>query len=204
MRRLVWFLAGVVALLIVLSGAAFVYAKIWAEGFSAREQPSAVERWGAREARALAMPAGARERKNPVPNSPAILSEARAHWADHCALCHANDGSGDTEMGKHMYPPAPDMRKADTQNLSDGELFYIIQNGIRLTGMPAWGGSEHDAEDSWKLAHFIRHLPHLTVEERMEMEKLNPRGPAEWKEEEEEEKFLKEERTNEPQEHHHH
>ena len=57
-----------------------------------------------------------------------------------------------------MYPPAPDMRRAETQQLTDGELFYIIQNGVRLTGMPAWGGSggdvsAHDEEDSWKLVH---------------------------------------------------
>jgi hypothetical protein len=81
------------------------------------------------------------------------------------------------------------MRKPATQSLSDGELFYIIQNGIRLTGMPAWGGSDAAATDSWKLVQFIRHLPHLTPEERAEMEQLNPKGPAEWKEEEEEEKF---------------
>lgn len=117
---------------------------------------------------------------------------------------HANDGSGETLMGKHMYPLAPDMRKPATQSLSDGELFYIIQNGIRLTGMPGWGGSDHDAEDSWKLVHFIRHLPDLTIEERKQMEKLNPKGPEEWKEEEEEERFLKGEGTNEPQQHHHH
>ena len=103
-----------------------------------------------------------------------------------------------------MYPPAPDMRAAATQNFSDGELFSIIENGIRLTGMPAWGGSDRDAEDSWKLVHFIRHLPALTVEERHEMEKLNPKGPDERKEEEDEEKFLKGEGANEPQPHHHH
>jgi hypothetical protein len=103
-----------------------------------------------------------------------------------------------------MYPPAPDMRQSATQNLSDGELFYIIQNGIRLTGMPAWGsGSEQDAADSWKLVLLVRHLPQLTLEERSEMEKLNPKGPAEWKEEEEEEKFLRGETTNEPQPQHH-
>ena len=107
-------------------------------------------------------------------------------------------------MGKHMYPPAPDMRKPETQNLTDGELFYIIQNGIRLTGMPAWGGSEHGAEDSWKLVHFIRHLPDVTIEERKQMESLNPKGPEDRKEEEEEEKFLRGETPNEPQEHHHH
>ena len=107
-------------------------------------------------------------------------------------------------MGKRMYPRAPDMRQAATQNLSDGELFYVIQNGIRFIGMPAWGGSDHDAEDSWKLVHFIRHLPVLTLEERKEMENLNPKGPDERKEEEEEERFLKGEGTNEPQQHHHH
>lgn len=87
----------------------------------------------------MAVPAGAQEQTSPIGDSSEVLAEARAHWADHCAGCHANNGSGETEMGKHMYPPAPDMRAADTQTLTDGELFYIVQNGIRLTGMPAWG-----------------------------------------------------------------
>jgi mono/diheme cytochrome c family protein len=132
------------------------------------------------------------------------LAEARAHWADHCASCHANDGSGDTAMGRHLYPAAPDMRAHGTQSMSDGELFFVIQNGIRHTGMPAWGDSDHDAEDSWKLVHFIRHLPELTLEERKQMEKLNPKSPDQLKEEEEEEKFLRGESTDEPQQHHHH
>jgi mono/diheme cytochrome c family protein len=153
----------------------------------------------------MATPAGAKERNNPLSNSSEVLADARAHWADHCASCHANDGSGENTIGKHMYPPAPDMRKSGTQNLSDGELFYIIQNGIRLTGMPGWGsGSSHDEEDSWKLVHFIRHLPDLTVEERKQIEKLKPKSPDEWKEEQEEENFLKGESTNEPQQQHHH
>ncbi|MBV8845420.1 MAG: c-type cytochrome [Bryobacterales bacterium] len=203
MAKLGWFLLGVLALLLiqVLAGG---IALMRAHGLSAGEAPTGIEGWIARRARAAALPTGARTRANPIANSPEVLTEARAHWADHCASCHANDGSGDTIMGKHMYPPAPDMRKPDTQNLSDGELFYIIQNGIRLTGMPAWGGSDHDAEDSWKLVHFIRHLPDLTLEERKEMETLNPKSPEDRKEEEEEEKFLKGETTDEPREHHHH
>ena len=74
-----------------------------------------------------------------MPNTEEAIAEGRAHFADHCASCHANDGSGDTEMGRGLYPRAPDMRLAATQNLEDHELFYIIENGIRLTGMPAWG-----------------------------------------------------------------
>jgi mono/diheme cytochrome c family protein len=204
MRSLIWFLAGAIALAAAVGVGGLLFLGTQANGFSARERPSLIERLAARRARAMALPAGAKERANPVPASPEVLAEARAHWADHCASCHANDGSGDVAMGKHMYPPSPDMRKSATQNLSDGELFYIIQNGIRLTGMPAWGGSDHDAEDSWKLVHFIRHLPDMTMEERKQMEKLNPRSPEELKEEEEEEKFLKGESTNEPQQHHHH
>jgi len=65
------------------------------------------------------------------------------------------------------------MRSREVQNLSDGELFFIIQNGIRLSGMPAWGGM-HGEEDSWKLVRFIRHLPDLTADEIEQMKELNP------------------------------
>jgi len=126
-----------IALVFVLCTAGLIFLKTCANGFSARAEPCLIERWVARQARAMAAPAGARDRTNPIGNSPEVLAEARAHWADHCAVCHANNGSGDTEMGRHMYPPAPDMRQADTQNLNEEELFYIIQNGIRLSGMPS-------------------------------------------------------------------
>ncbi len=199
-----WFFLGIAftCLAALLGGYIFLRQ---ARGFSALEQPTSLERRVAREARALAVPAGAKSKVNPIPNSPDVLAEASAHWADHCFSCHANDGSGDTVIGKHLYPPSPDMRLPDTQNLSDGELFYIIQNGIRLTGMPAWGGGSHDEEDSWKLVHFIRHLPQLTLEEKKAMERLNPKSPDELREEEEEERFLRGEDSHEPTpEHHHH
>jgi len=176
-----------------------------ARGFSARESPSVVERWVARRVRSMAAPGGAKDLANPVPYSPEVLAAARAHWADHCAGCHANNGSGDTEMGKRMYPPAPDMRQADTQQMTDGELFFIIQNGVRMTGMPAWGGgSGHDEEDSWKLVRFIRHLPQITAQEEREMQSLNPKSPDEIQEEQEEKEFLNGEQPHEHTEHEHH
>jgi len=165
-----------------------------------------METWVAQKSRALAMPAEAKSRMNPIASSPEVLAEGRAHWADHCFSCHANNGSGDTVLGKSLYPPAPDMRLPATQQLTDGELFYIIQNGIRLTGMPAWGnGTPKDEEDSWKLVHFIRHLPQITLEEKKAMEKMNPRSPDELAEEQEEERFLRGEDSHETTpEHHHH
>lgn len=198
-------IAGAVAICVLEAIAGVVYLKTRANGFSARAQPSALETWVARQAREMAVPGDAKQRENPVADSPQVLADARAHWADHCAGCHSNNGSGDAEMGKHMYPPAPDMRQPSTQNLSDGELFYIIQNGIRLTGMPAWGtGASHDEQDSWKLVRFIRHLPKLTAEEEQEMEGLNPKTPDELKEEQEEREFLNGGEPHEQNQHKHH
>jgi cytochrome c553 len=205
MRKLVWFFAGAMTVAVAIAVGALIFLKTIANGFSARAQPSALESWVARRARAMASPAGAREKRNPVAESPEVMAEARAHWADHCATCHANNGSGDTEMGKHMYPPAPDMRQAETQNLTDGELFYIIQNGIRLTGMPSWGsGTSRDEQDSWKLVRFIRHLPTLSAEEEREMEALNPKSPEELKEEQAERDFLNGVQSHEQTQHKHH
>ena len=205
MRTLIWILAGALALAVIVCGAGLIFLKTRANGFSARAQPSAFETMAAQTARALALPSNAREKRNPVANSNEALADARAHWADHCALCHANNGSGQIEMGQRMYPPPPDMRKERTQRMTDGEIFYIIENGIRLTGMPAWGGSEAGEQDSWKLVHFIRHLPAMSASEITEMEKLNPKSPGEQEEEMQEEQFLKGQPVNEaPMQHQQH
>jgi cbb3-type cytochrome c oxidase subunit III len=164
-------------------------AMILHDGLSARATPTALEAFFAQHAHRLSIPSGARNMHNPMPASDEDLREARQHFADHCASCHANDGSGDTMYGKGLYPKPPDLRKSETQNLSDGELFWIIENGVRFTGMPAFGG--HGSEDdSWKLVVFIRHLPQLADQERVEMEHANPKGPDDREEEQEEQDFL--------------
>lgn len=186
-RILAWFAVIVIA---AISGG-LIYIRTQTNGFSARARPTTFETIAARTARNLSVSAAVRDRQNPVPASAQVLKAGLEHWADHCALCHANDGSGNTEMGRLMYPPAPDMRGPETQRLSDGELFYIIENGIRLTGMPAWGsGSAKDQQDTWKLVRFIRHLPALTAVELEQMKEFNPRSPQEIREEMEEQEFL--------------
>lgn len=164
--------------------------KLGAGGFSTRAKPSPIEQFAAATARKLAMPEHAKHLRNPVPYSNEALEHARAHWADHCAFCHANDGSGDTKVGRNLYPRPPDMRASSTQSLSDGELYFTINRGIRLTGMPAWGEPGDDDEDSWKLVYFIRHLPKVTAQEAEAMRKLNPESCMERDEERQEEEFL--------------
>src|SRR5258707_8212559 len=162
------------------------------DGLSSRATPGKLETMAARNVRRFAMPANARLAQNPVLASAEELRDARLHFADHCAICHANDGSGKSVIGNGLYPKPPDLRLAETQNLTDGELFWIIENGVRFTGMPAFSNNgEHGGTlDSWRLVHFIRHLPHLTAAERIEMERYNPKGPDDREEEQQENDFL--------------
>ena len=189
MKRARWALIGFVGGIGAVVAA--LLAALLVGGVSARPSPSALETFVARHARHLAIPRVARERTNPIPATPEVIVAGRAHWADHCAACHGNDGSGDTPLGRGLYPNAPDMRLAATQGLTDGELLYIIENGVRFTGMPAWGGDSASAsEESWHLVRFIRHLPDLSAAELAEMAALNPKTPAQLADEEETRRFL--------------
>jgi mono/diheme cytochrome c family protein len=166
------------------------YARV--TGLRADEKPGRLETRIARAVRGIAIAAEERNRSNPVPASPEAVAAGLAHFADHCASCHANDGSGDSELGRGMFPPPPDMRLDETQHLTDGELFYVIEHGIRFTGMPGFGtGDAQHAEESWQLVHFIRHLPRLSEAELERMRELNPRPAAEIRQELEEERFLR-------------
>src|SRR5215207_2062265 len=189
MRRPVKISLLVLAILALL-GALLLWSAV-RRGFSTHDEPSRMEAWMARSVRHGSAPADLRDADNPLPLTPQVMAEARAHWADHCASCHGNDGKGKTAIGEHLYPRAPDMTLPATQSLSDGELFSIIENGVRLTGMPGWGnGTAESAYGSWGLVHFIRHLPKLTPDEIAEMEALNPKTPEEWEEIQAEKAFL--------------
>lgn len=180
----------VIVVLISVLGGVIAYS-IVSRGLSAHDEPSRVERMLARAMRRWATPESLRNRTNPVEPTEAVIEQALSHYADHCATCHANNGSGDTAIGRALYPRVPDMRANATQSLTDGELFSIIEHGIRLTGMPGWGNGTAEGErESWGLVHFVRRLQKLTDEDIERMEALNPKSPAELKEEEEARRFL--------------
>jgi mono/diheme cytochrome c family protein len=190
-RSSILLMAGVAVVGVVIAIAAFFLH----DGLSSRATPSKLETAIARNVRGLAIPSNARSTPNPVIASDEDLRGARLHFADHCATCHDNDGSGQTLFGKGLYPHPPDLRLQGTQNLTDGELFWIIENGVRFTGMPGFANTEEHGGhggslESWKLVHFIRHLPHLTAAERAEMERYNPKGLDDRAEEQQENDFL--------------
>lgn len=173
MKRALRFAAWLLFLLVLVVTAALLV--LQGRGVSARPQPSWVESRAALFLRGWLTPPMYKGLRNPVSATPDNFAAARQHFADHCASCHANDGSGNTEMGQSFYPKAPDMRLPRSQQLSDGEIFYFIENGIRLTGMPAWStGTLEGEKASWELVHFIRRLSTLTAEDLAIMERFNP------------------------------
>lgn len=185
-----WRTVSLIVLAVVMAAAGYGITLV-RRGFSARATPSSLEALAATIARSLAVPSTYRQLRNPFAASPENIHAGEEHFADHCATCHANDGSGDTLFGKGLYPKPPDMSKGVTQSKSDGELYYIIENGVRLSGMPAFG--EHEGTDdaeTWRLVVFIRHLPQITTEELQAMNKLNPKTEADRAEEQQEQEFL--------------
>ena len=165
---------------LVVAAGAGVVAYVATTGMSAREEPGAIETFLARTLRNFAIARRARQLSNPIERAPEIIAAGRAHFADHCAACHDNSGSGDTTFGRGMWPKPPDLRSNETQKLSDGEIFYIIEHGIRFSGMPGFGtGSADDQKASWHLVHFVRHLPDISQPELAEMEQLNPKPAGE-------------------------
>lgn len=188
-----------IALVVLSALGAGLLTGVLTPSVSARRPPRSAEAFLARRIRHIAIPRSERRRQNPLPSSSEALREAMEHFADHCASCHGNDGKGQTEVGRNLYPRAPDMTQPDTQRLSDGELFFIIKNGVRFTGMPAWGReTTEDDRASWRLVHFIRRLPEISADELDAMARANPVSPAEAMERLEAERFLEDGGENPP------
>lgn len=201
LRRIKWLFF--LCILFLIAG---ILAALWflPGTFTAKATPPAWEIKIARFIRHMATPSHFLKMSNPLPFSPEVLAEARHHFADHCATCHANDGSGKTAMGPNFYPPVPDLREPAIQSMQDGELFYVIHSGIRFTGMPAWGkGPPEEDQESWKLVIFIRHLPNITPEEIAEMKKDNPLTRTEREQQDMLDQFLSGEDVEPAIPHHH-
>ena len=166
MNMKAWMAFLLTLLLIVVVGV--ICAALWIRrGFAATAEPSRFETVIARSMRNLAIPGRARNEKIPFEATSENLQAAREHFQARCASCHGHDGSGQTQIGRDLYPRVPDLRSVQTQNLTDGEIHYIIENGVELTGMPAWGNPHQVLDDdSWILVLFIRSLRPLTKGEQ--------------------------------------
>jgi len=147
-------------------------------GVTARREARPIERKVTKAAWRFLVPGAVKIKENPIAETPQLIRDVSQHWVDHCSLCHGNDGSG-SGIGRSLHPPVPNLAKMGTQELSDGELFYAIDQGVPWTGMPAWGtGTAESDRDIWALVLFIRSMPKFTPADRKAIEKLSVRTPA--------------------------
>ena len=164
MRFLIGVLIGV---LLVAGGAAAVIAT---GGFNtaATVPPGKLEKQIAGFALDRSVAKRAPQRKNPFTATPEVIREALGEYKEHCLLCHGAPGVDASEIGSGLNPAPPDLTIPKVQARSDGELFWLTSEGIRMTGMPAFGPTESE-EDIWKIVAFLRHLPELTDEEQKQL-----------------------------------
>jgi mono/diheme cytochrome c family protein len=102
---------------------------------------------------------GGKDWKNPLPDTPENVKQGAEHFQHHCQICHGLDGHGTgVPFARKMDPPVPDLASKDIQSYSDGQLKWIVQNGIGPSGMPGWNGILEENE-MWLVVDYIRHLP---------------------------------------------
>ncbi|MBI1369756.1 MAG: hypothetical protein GC162_14005 [Planctomycetes bacterium] len=102
---------------------------------------------------------------NPHANDPKAIADALPHYKEMCVVCHSAPGLERGEIAEGLHPEAPDLASDAIQNMTDGQLYWVIANGIGSTGMPAFENAD-DADTRWKIVSFVRHLPKLTDAER--------------------------------------
>jgi predicted CXXCH cytochrome family protein len=151
---------GLALALIAVMAAGAMLSLLWiGRLFRTAKGPSRLETAIALRLRHLAIPPGERRRRNPLTYDSANLEAGRTAFLLQCASCHGIDGRGHSVLGRRLYPRVPDLLSARTQNLSDGELHFIIEHGVPLSGMPAWRSPRPQTADSlWQLVLYLRSL----------------------------------------------
>lgn len=149
--RILWTIVILAALLIAIAAMSF--------NLSALPQPGRFETRVADLSKGLLIDRASRHGVPPRPvNIKASIEAGGEHYGLDCSVCHSDDGHGRTPVGEWMYPRASDLTSKRVQSYSDQQLFWIIRNGIRFTGMPAF--SEVETPDHiWDLVNYVRTLP---------------------------------------------
>lgn len=171
------FLLGVVSgVVLVAAGAAAV---VYTGSFNtaATVPPGRLEKRIATFALDRSVAKRAPDRKNPLPANAETLREGLREYRSHCLVCHGAPGVDPGSIGQGLNPGAPDLSLPRVQARTDGQLFWLTSEGIRMTGMPAFGPTE-DEEEIWHMVAFVRHLPELTDDEVAQLRERPRYAPA--------------------------
>jgi len=132
--------------------------------WNATARLSGAERWIASYVLRRWVRTNAPSEQNPLPASAENLREGEHEYDEHCAVCHGFDGSAKNRVAGDFSPPVARLA-AGAKGVSDGQLYFIVNNGIRLSGMPGFG-RRHSSDELWKIVLWVRHFPELTPQER--------------------------------------
>ena len=163
LRRLLKFLA-IAVIGVVIAVVVLLFLVMPRMQWNATARPSAAESWVTRYVLGKWVRNNASGESNPIPLTPNNLQDGEHEYDEHCAVCHGLDGSAKNRVGGDFYPPIPHLSKGATF-LSDGQFYFIVSNGIRMTAMPGFG-TRHSTDDLWKIILWVRHFPNLTPQER--------------------------------------
>jgi mono/diheme cytochrome c family protein len=132
--------------------------------WNATARPSAAEAWIARYVLSKWVRNNAPSESNPIPPTAENLREGEHEYDEHCAVCHGLDGSAENRIGGDFHPPITRLSKG-VKFLSDGQFYFIVSNGIRMTAMPGFA-TRHSSDELWKTILWVRHFPNVTPQER--------------------------------------
>lgn len=102
---------------------------------------------------------GNKKQKNPLPMSADTLADGKEAFGHYCVACHGMDGQNTgVPFADHISPPIPSLASPEVQSYTDGQLKWILDNGIWPSGMPGSKGTLSD-DELWSIVMYIRHLP---------------------------------------------
>ena len=153
------FILGVIVVIVVIVAGGLVYTLGGFVDTNAGQSPGPAETWLASHAMDASMEKHASHVQSPIPATDANLIDGMKFYTMNCAQCHGTVTRKPSDLGRALYPPAPQLI---LQPLDDPEwhIFFAIKHGVRWTGMAAWGKTTTD-ENIWKTTMFLSRVNQL-------------------------------------------
>jgi len=165
------FLASIALVIIAVVG--FVYSGIF--NVSTQWEDPEWLKWMLIATREASVEARADDIQPPLLGGATQIANGFRSYREMCAICHTPPGESDSPITQGLNPSPPDLTKQPDHAMSDAELFWVIKNGIRMTGMPAWGPTHGDAE-IWDIVAFLKALPSIDAAEYKKFNEQTAQG----------------------------
>ncbi|MBY0560480.1 cytochrome c [Hyphomicrobium sp.] len=161
------FITGFIAALAVLAVGGLIYVYSGAYDVAASVPHSSILRWVLVTARDQSIAARLDQVGSPPPPNSSSIKEGFEHFDEMCVTCHGAPGAERGEVGKGLNPKPPDLSRL-SKGKDPRELFWIVKNGIAMTGMPSFGATHND-QAIWNIVAFLKELPAIPAQKYQEM-----------------------------------